>query len=202
MRLIVVLLFSLIPSIVMAQNPFGNRGLFIKQGTFTVSGTVGAEYINYAPEGMDSSSGVILTFAPSAGYFINDNVSIQVSMAAYVPTGDLFDNVGTTWLIAAGAVYYHRINNFYVYAGLMAGYIKPGDTSREATNNLKNFGDLNGSLESNTTQTAIIFPAGLLFPITSSLAFDVGIRAVYIIDEDDSAIFDCSIGWFGLQAFF
>ncbi len=204
-HLSLLLVTLLVPAAASAQNPFGNKGLYIKPGTFTVTGTVSAEYINVTPEGGDSTSGMFLTFAPSLGYFVSENVSILVSMAATVPTGDLFDNLSTSWLIAAGAVYYHRINDFYIYAGLLAGYIKPGDSTAEASTTMKNtkaLGDLTSSLQSESSQTAIIVPAGLLFPITSSLAFDVGLRVFYVIDEDDNAYLDVALGWFGLQAFF
>jgi hypothetical protein len=213
MKPIYILILSILfifahTSDVSAQNPFGTKKLELKQGTKVVGGSFGLDFMTMTPEGEESQSGVLISVAPRGGYFISDNVAITAGFSVVFPKGDLYANTGTSYTFGVGAVFYHQINNFYVYGGFEAGYTKLGTITADNNNIkkenlLKSDGDSIRTIDmGGSTQTVVIFPGGILLPITDSMALDLGIKLIYIIDDFDNSLLYLSIGWFGIQGFF
>ncbi|MBU1221348.1 hypothetical protein KKF34_02595 [Myxococcota bacterium] len=203
--ILISLVFSVISFTTFSANALDNRlkPFELKTGTIIIGGFITLDQISHTPDNGDTQSGTLITFAPSGGYFITDNVAVFATFSFMIPTGDLFSAAGKSYALSGGARYFHPISRFYIYGGIEGGWLKA--TAPEAENstkrNFKNQGIFAAS-GSDVSGTLISFPFGILFPINTHLGIDAGIRIQHFVDNDDNSYFGVSFGYFGIQGFF
>jgi len=122
----------------------------------------------------DIDTTVGLTIAPTGGYWLSSQLGILASFTLTVFYGD----VGLA--LAGGAQYNFTDSGLRPYVGGMAGIgVAGGDT------------------------TFIITPmGGVLLPLSSAVALDLGARMNFIFGSGGFFALDIPVGWVGVRAFF
>ncbi|MBN2723154.1 MAG: hypothetical protein JXR95_03690 [Deltaproteobacteria bacterium] len=181
----------------------------LKTGTVIIGGTISGDYVRVTPESGDSLSGSMISIAPAGGYFITENVALSGSVEILVPSGDAFSHLGKSYAISAGARYYHQFDRFYIYGGIEGGFLNISSGSDNTSNNTLKIDERNYKADRmivsssyDVSGTLISFPFGLIFPLSSHIALDVGIKINYFIDDDDNRYLDINLGYFGIQSYF
>jgi hypothetical protein len=140
----------------------------------------------FMPEEGDSETGFKLGLSPQVGYFLMDNLELMGQVGLGMSFGDLYEKSDKLLSFGVGAKYHIPLGSMVAYAGLMVGmgFIIPdeGDT-------MKNF-----NLE---------VPLGILLPLNTHVAIDLGLKVFYTMGLDDQGSFlAVPIGYLGVQAFF
>lgn len=138
------------------------------------------------PEEGDSTTGFKLGLSPQVGYFLMDNLELLGQVGLGMFFGDLYENAPKFMGFGVGAKYHIPMGSMVLYAGLTVGmsFIIPeeGDTMK------------NLNLE---------VPLGLLLPMNSHVAIDLGLKVAYSMGLDDQGSFlTVPIGYLGVQAYF
>lgn len=160
-------------------------GLTLVAGTKQVGGTIFFEYSREMPEVGDAVGGYSFSFAPSVGYFLMDNLELLGDLTFTVFGGDLYQNMPKAFGLHVGAKYYIPINTMAAYAGALIG--------------------MGASIGDNATLKTfdVQIPLGILYPLNTWVALDLGLRFNYSLGLDDQgSSMNLPIGYLGVQSFF
>jgi hypothetical protein len=124
-----------------------------------------------------------LSVSPELGYFIVDDLALAAEIGVAMPTSSEAQN----WIFdfGAGPKYFFDLGRMVPYAGLLLGmsvFTNRGDSGRDWY-----FFDVK-------------VPVGILVPLNSHVALDVGARIRFSIGDSRHEI--APTGYAGVQAFF
>jgi hypothetical protein len=156
-------------------------------GTMEVGGTVSFTPSIMMPDQGDNQVSYILAIAPSAGYFLLDNLELTGGFSAIMFFGDNTDQAPKLVGFDLGARYYLKMGALSPFFGLSAGMNftipKQGDTEKSIN---------------------IAAPIGVLYALNEHVGLLAGLNINFSLDLDDPKvnILTIPIGYFGLRAFF
>lgn len=171
----------------LTATPAFAQDLDLDAGTMQIGGATSFIIDTVMPDVGDSVTGMTLSVVPTFGYFIMDNLELNVDLSLGIFMGDLYDGFPTLLGFGVGGRYFIPMGGFVPYAGLRIGMgfrvPSQGDT---------------------TKALAFAVPLGVLLPLNEQVAIDAGLRIVYNMSLEDGGMASLSIpiGYFGIQAFF
>lgn len=174
-------------SVFLMATPAFAQELNLDAGTMQLGGATSFIIDMNMPDVGDSVTGMTLSIVPTFGYFIMDNLELNVDVSLGIFMGDLYDGYPTLLGFGVGGRYFIPMGGFVPYAGLRIGmgFLIPseGDTAKAL---------------------ALALPLGVLLPLNEHVAIDAGIRIVYNMSLEDGGMASLSIpiGYFGVQAYF
>ncbi|MBU1538066.1 hypothetical protein KKF84_22330, partial [Myxococcota bacterium] len=130
----------------------------------------------------DSKSNSV-SLAIAGGHFVTPNIVIRGALV--LNSIDNEASSSSNFMAMAGVLFYQR----YFYIGIDAG--------------IGNFSESADSGEDfNMGVKVLSIPVGILIPLRSYVALDIGVRFYYLIMEDDVSATRFEMGWIGTQFFF
>ena len=172
--------------------------LQLTSGTMNLGGAAAFSIDMMMPDQGDSQTGFSLVLIPQVGYFVIDNLEVIGRLNLGMFFGDLYETeiggetYGAPTLVGfdVGAKYHIPLGSFVAYAGLMVGMffnIPDGDIPNAET----------------TKRFDLTVPLGILLPMNSHVAIDLGVAIAYKMGLDDQGdTLNVPIGYLGIQGFF
>ncbi|PKN26975.1 MAG: hypothetical protein CVU65_04080 [Deltaproteobacteria bacterium HGW-Deltaproteobacteria-22] len=187
----------LICALVAAMLPGGEAGartpMNIDQWTKTGGGTLTMDLISYTDENNVRSSGRIMTANPWVGLFVLPSLAITGSLHVQSPFGNSFFNQPDMLGFTAGVRYYRQLYHFYGYIGAELGMLSFSRTGDDVNAKIHA-----STLNEDTQGFMVTVPAGLLLPLSRSLAIDLGVRVHSIWLSGGARWVESSIGYLGI----
>jgi len=173
--------------------------LQLTAGTMQLGGGAAFSIDMVMPEEGDSQTGFSLILIPQVGYFVIDNLEVIGRLNLGMFFGDLYEieaggeTYGAPTLVGfdVGAKYHIPLGSFVAYGGIMVGmFFNIPDSDIEGAETEKRFD--------------ITVPLGILLPMNSHVALDLGVAIAYKMSLEDggSDTLNVPIGYLGIQGFF
>lgn len=161
--------------------------LRLSAGTMRLGGAAALSFDMAIPERGDNTIGLALNIIPSAGYFIIDNLELVAEFGFWMGLADLYQNSDRLIGFGFGAKYHAPVGNLVPYAGLAVSlaFSLPVESG-------------------NQTALSLNVPLGLLVPLNTRIALDLGLRIVYTntLRGPGVSTMQIPVGYLGVQGFF
>jgi opacity protein-like surface antigen len=174
--------------------------LQLTAGTMQLGGVASFSIDMTMPDQGDGETGFTLALIPQFGYFVIDNLELLGRINVAMWFGDLYTtDVGGQEIdifpkmigFDLGAKYHIPLGSFVVYAGLMVGM---------------NFSIPDSDLDDadTTKRFDLTVPLGILMPLNSHVALDLGLAVIYRMSLEDNggSTLNVPIGYLGVQGYF